>query len=915
MGCLITVEGVDIIYPFNTVSAQQIEIMSIVLCSMQQKLTQPRFFSLLESQTGSGKTVAILSALISFWDHNPSALSKIVFMCRTMPEINHVLGEMRRINDARAAFFARQSATPIEQQPPVKTARPSSYEPFKQTYLAIPLTTKARLCVNTDVLSSGAVDTECLRRTFAAQGDDTLPSPGVESCTYFSNLVDLEESHVQCSEQTNTGLASYIDQSTYDIDSLLDSFSHHGFCPYFAGRRAIRFADVIVCSYNYLLDPKYSSALGRHIDDQTVLVFDEAHNLEQSASDAMSMHITQHLIASCETAIRNFLVIIKSQKISRSTDEFTDVTKSILRNEKALSSLKSQSRVLFSRSSLVSTSVLPATVPKAVRSVSAFINTLLRICAFFRFRLTHQPSNDSAQKGEPPYIYSPFNEVEALWKDYGVDRATLALCPEILHHYMSLYKFFNPHLPELAQLVSLVATSCYTGLGVTSPGASGGTADILTASRAFGIIVEAPVIDTTTKESTRASFIGGTGSFEPTLIYRFCCFDPLFALMPVLQFFSSIFLMSGTILTCNPNTQEEDSKSMTIARPSAYQNDASDKIAGAGDDRYEVCVRRFLPSNGSSTTDEIVRAMYSRCQMQIQTSMFEIIVGIQRFAETCPRDIVPALYRYNVKGDTFSSYLCATPSDELLINKPNIRVTADIIEKGADQTLLTSKFIFRTSVSAIQNYAKIILDACSACSDGVVVFFPSYRFMEDLITVWHNANLLSSITANKLIFLETPDPVETTHAIACYRRCCDNGRGAVMFCIARGKISEGIDFKFHYGRICVMIGIPYIYSGSSYTKLKLAYLQYEKLMNPRDYMNYDAGHVVSQCVGRVIRGENDYASIILADERYNKFKPWISSWIQGLLQDERRTISDHVVKRIREFQAQCMYDSQQDDTR
>jgi Rad3-related DNA helicase len=43
-----------------------------------------------------------------------------------------------------------------------------------------------------------------------------------------------------------------------------------------------------------------------------------------------------------------------------------------------------------------------------------------------------------------------------------------------------------------------------------------------------------------------------------------------------------------------------------------------------------------------------------------------------------------------------------------------------------------------------------------------------------------------------------------------FRKACDNGRGAVLFSVARGKVSEGIDFDNQYGRCVIMIGIPYV---------------------------------------------------------------------------------------------------------
>jgi DNA excision repair protein ERCC-2 len=59
-----------------------------------------------------------------------------------------------------------------------------------------------------------------------------------------------------------------------------------------------------------------------------------------------------------------------------------------------------------------------------------------------------------------------------------------------------------------------------------------------------------------------------------------------------------------------------------------------------------------------------------------------------------------------------------------------------------------------------------------------------------------------------LLFVETPDAMETSVALKNFRevsftplrrigsdrQACNNGRGAVMLSVARGKVSEGIDF-------------------------------------------------------------------------------------------------------------------------
>jgi Rad3-related DNA helicase len=61
-------------------------------------------------------------------------------------------------------------------------------------------------------------------------------------------------------------------------------------------------------------------------------------------------------------------------------------------------------------------------------------------------------------------------------------------------------------------------------------------------------------------------------------------------------------------------------------------------------------------------------------------------------------------------------------------------------------------------------------------------------------------------------------------ALENYKQACDNGRGAVFFSIARGKVSEGVDFAGHYGRCVLMIGIPYQNTLSRNLMARMKYL-------------------------------------------------------------------------------------------
>ncbi|RKP13083.1 helicase C-terminal domain-containing protein, partial [Piptocephalis cylindrospora] len=153
--------------------------------------------------------------------------------------------------------------------------------------------------------------------------------------------------------------------------------------------------------------------------------------------------------------------------------------------------------------------------------------------------------------------------------------------------------------------------------------------------------------------------------------------------------------------------------------------------------------------------------------------------------------------------------------------------------------------------------------------------------------------ILQEVWRNKLIFVETPDAAETSLALEHYRVACDNGRGAVLLSVARGKVSEGIDFDHNYGRAVLMFGIPYQYTESRILKARLEYLRSNYQIRENDFLTFDAMRHAAQCVGRVLRGKTDYGLMIFADKRYarNDKRAKLPKWIQEYIAEETLNLS------------------------
>jgi chromosome transmission fidelity protein 1 len=120
----------------------------------------------------------------------------------------------------------------------------------------------------------------------------------------------------------------------------------------------------------------------------------------------------------------------------------------------------------------------------------------------------------------------------------------------------------------------------------------------------------------------------------------------------------------------------------------------------------------------------------------------------------------------------------------------------------------------------------------------------------------------------------------------------EDARGAILFCVVGGKMSEGINFSDRLGRCVILAGLPYpnLYDQELNERLKYLDSISERFTNKtcggvgvaasaastattcssstREHMENICMKAVNQTIGRAIRHKNDYACILLADRRY-----------------------------------------------
>ncbi len=678
----------------------------------------------LEMPSGTGKTVSLLSLIVSYSLHYPEH-RKLIYCSRTMSEIEKALAELQNLMDFRAKELGK-------------------VEDFR----GLGLTSRKNLCLHPSVKREkrgSVVDARCRSLTAGFVKEKKKAGENVDLCLYHENL-DLLDAH------------NLVPSGVYTFESLLKYCEENKQCPYFTARRMMPFCNVIIYSYHYLLDPKIAERVSKELSKDCIVVFDEAHNIDNVCIESLSLDLTEDALKRAGRGVRDLDRSIENMKR-------TDAAKLQNEYQKLVEGLRdaNQNREedTFMANPALPDDLLQEAVPGNIRRAEHFVAFLKRFIEYLktRMKVLHVIAET------PPSFLQHLKELTF------IEKKPLRFCAERLTSLVRTLELTNiedyQSLQDVATFATLVATY----------------------EKGFQLILEPFESETAT---------------VPNPILHFTCLDASIAIKPVFERFSSVVITSGTIspLDMYPRmlgftTVIQESYSMTLARNS------------------------FLPM---------------------------------------------------------------------------------VISRGSDQTTVSSKFEVRNDPSVVRNFGNIIIEFAKITPDGLVAFFPSYLYMESIISMWQTMGILDELWKYKLVLVETPDSQETSLALETYRTACSNGRGAILFSVARGKVSEGIDFDHHYGRTVIMIGIPFQYVNSRILKARLEFLRDNFQIRENDFLSFDAMRHAAQCLGRVLRGKDDYGVMVLADKRFARKRNQLPKWINQALLDSHSNLStDMAVAATKKF--------------
>ncbi|XP_055378737.1 ATP-dependent DNA helicase DDX11 [Condylostylus longicornis] len=188
------------------------------------------------------------------------------------------------------------------------------------------------------------------------------------------------------------------------------------------------------------------------------------------------------------------------------------------------------------------------------------------------------------------------------------------------------------------------------------------------------------------------------------------------------------------------------------------------------------------------------------------------------------------------------------------------------------------KFLFnfqnRCNEKQQQELAQTICNISNIIPAGIVCFVPSYDYLENFWSYLKRNNYLTVIEKKKFVFRETKSSMNNSveKLLTQYSNSIkDRTRnGAFMISVVGGKLSEGLNFSDELGRCVMVVGLPYPNKTSFELQEKMKYLNEKLGKNAgNEYYENLCLKAVNQCIGRSIRHINDYAVVLLVDQRYS----------------------------------------------
>ncbi|CAB3408195.1 unnamed protein product [Caenorhabditis bovis] len=726
-------------FPFEPYECQKVFMKNVI------DVLDAKMDAALESPTGTGKTLSLLCATLA-WVQKQKELKPIDFSMMQSTSVDSApCLEKLKNSFVPTIYYASRTHSQLEQV--VHELNRTEYKWVKTAILG----SREHFCIHPKVKKIA----ESNRQSHVCRG-----MVSKRTCHYYNTYEKTTEEKM--GEMLDKGEAM-------DIEDFVKVGQTHSSCPYFMSRKRAETAELVLLPYNYVIDPKMRRRYKLDLKN-SIVIFDEAHNLESICEANASAEITSKDVAMCIEELKKVLaLLVEEEEEARmegdsSTQAFgtmkMDLAKKLIEN--------------------LRTEDLMAVLEKMFKLEEEFEK------AWKNENFKSIPNLDGkASDGEA---------ILAIFERVGLDGNSIERVVDILRDATSYLLSKGEDVP-LTEKGDGMEKVCDFILSIFSTHAQD---------------VAAAVGDSDIKLADRV---------DPRIVARNC----------------KLYL-------------KKDVNGMLHIKYFCFQASISMRMLKMRG------VRNVLLASGT-------------------------LSPIQSFT-------------FNM-GLNFGAIL---ENEHALKTVP---VVTSVVMKGYRNNI-TGSYANRSNSDYIADVAESLIRVLDETPQGVIVFFASYAQMQDLTNSWksmkranNSETFWEKMTKSKDVVVEPRAKDELVAVRAKYVNGVRNSKGAALFAVCRGKVSEGIDFCDAESRAVVIIGIPYPPINDERVVLKKMFLEDIKFndnnkqserQSSRDWYQMEAFRAVNQAIGRVLRHKDDFGAVVLIDSRYASAKlEMFPKWLRNTI--------------------------------
>lgn len=192
------------------------------------------------------------------------------YLTDTLGQVNEsgLSGKMGGMNGVPKVIYASRTHSQISQA--IGELKRTSYNYMKAAVIG----SRDQLCIHPDLAKeSNANKIQMCKLKVTSR-----------SCSFHTRLDSAKEN------------PEFTSGTVMDIEDIVAVGRKLKCCPYYASKELMDNADIVFMPYNYLLDPKIRKA--NKVDlNNTIIILDEAHNVEKMCEESASVQITSTDIA------------------------------------------------------------------------------------------------------------------------------------------------------------------------------------------------------------------------------------------------------------------------------------------------------------------------------------------------------------------------------------------------------------------------------------------------------------------------------------------------------------------------------------------------------------------------------------------------------------------------------------------